>query len=302
LVSTPERTTAAAFPRHLKGQVVADSMTLRWPGLFARRYKHPRVVDRLLVPATPEPQIVCQLGGSAEFRERDLGENWITHQLRRGDLFVTRSKVPYEVRFTSPSGQELDSISIHLAVDVYLAAVEAAHPGKSESIDVIDYFGRDEPLAHLCFACAEMLAERVPGKSARVAHLTKLLASCLAEKYTTAAAEKADFRGGLPVRQLRKVEDYVQENLAGDISLESLADLVELSPFHFARVFKQTTGTSPLQFVTRERITRSQQLIRETRRSLIEIGLDVGYKNPSHFAQVFRRVVGVTPTEFRSAL
>jgi AraC family transcriptional regulator len=59
---------------------------------------------------------------------------------------------------------------------------------------------------------------------------------------------------------------------------------------------------SPLQFVTRERITRAQQLIRETRRSLIEIGLDVGYKNPSHFAQVFRRVVGVTPTEFRSAL
>ena len=59
---------------------------------------------------------------------------------------------------------------------------------------------------------------------------------------------------------------------------------------------------SPLQFVTRERITRAQQLIRETKRSLIEIGLDVGYKNPSHFAQVFRRVVGVTPTEFRSAL
>jgi AraC family transcriptional regulator len=141
----------------------------------------------------------------------------------------------------------------------------------------------------------------VPGKSARVTQLTKLLANYVAEKYTTAAAEKADFRGGLTVRQLRKVEEYVQEHLAGDISLESLAETAELSPFHFSRVFKQTTGMSPLQFVTRERITRAQQLIRETKRSLIEIGLDVGYKNPSHFAQVFRRVVGVTPTEFRSA-
>jgi AraC family transcriptional regulator len=46
----------------------------------------------------------------------------------------------------------------------------------------------------------------------------------------------------------------------------------------------------------------AQPLIRETRRSLIEIGLDLGYKNPSHFAQVFRRVAGVTPTEFRRAL
>jgi AraC family transcriptional regulator len=104
------------------------------------------------------------------------------------------------------------------------------------------------------------------------------------------------------VRQLRKVEDYIYERLVDDISLESLAELAELSPFHFSRVFKQTTGMSPLQFVTRERITRAQQLIRETKRSLIEIGLDVGYKNPSHFAQVFRRVVGVTPTESRSAL
>src|SRR5258708_32677132 len=59
---------------------------------------------------------------------------------------------------------------------------------------------------------------------------------------------------------------------------------------------------SPLQFVTRERIVRAQQLVRETSRSLVEIALEVGYTSPSHFAQVFRRVVGVAPTEFRSGL
>ena len=90
--------------------------------------------------------------------------------------------------------------------------------------------------------------------------------------------------------------------LAEDISVDALAGLVDLSPFHFSRVFKDATGMSPLQFVTRERITRAQQLIRETSLSLIEIALDVGYTSPSHFAQVFRRTVGVTPTEFRSTL
>jgi AraC family transcriptional regulator len=59
---------------------------------------------------------------------------------------------------------------------------------------------------------------------------------------------------------------------------------------------------TPLQFVTRQRITSAQQLIRETSRSLIDAGLEVGYTSPSHFAQVFRGVVGVTPTEFRSSL
>ena len=77
---------------------------------------------------------------------------------------------------------------------------------------------------------------------------------------------------------------------------------MDLSPFLFSRVFKVATGMTPLQFATRERITYAQQLIRETSRSLIEIGIEVGYSNPSHFAKVFRKVVGVTPTEFRSAL
>jgi AraC family transcriptional regulator len=58
-------------------------------------------------------------------------------------------------------------------------------------------------------------------------------------------------------------------------------------------------GMSPSQFITRERITRAQQLIRETSRSLNEIALEVGYSSPSHFAQVFRRDVVVTPTEYR---
>lgn len=63
----------------------------------------------------------------------------------------------------------------------------------------------------------------------------------------------------------------VSGNLTEEISVEALAELVELSPFHFSRVFRQATGMTPLQFVTRERITRAQQFIRETSRSLIEI-------------------------------
>ena len=73
---------------------------------------------------------------------------------------------------------------------------------------------------------------------------------------------------GLPIRQLRKVEDYVTADLAEEISIECLTELVELSSSHFALVFKESTGMTPLQFVTRQRITRAQQLIRETSRSL----------------------------------
>jgi len=299
---TPDRSSAAAFPRYVTGEMVTDSVALQWPGLYARRWRLPRVVDRLLVPATPEPHIACNLRGAAEFRERDVGGAWITRQIRAGDLFVTRSRTPYEVAFKSPPGEELDHLSLHIAVEPFRAALEARYPGKSDRVEVMDYFGRDEILWPICLTCAELLAARVPGKSPRVAALTQLFAAHLVEKYTSTVSRTPVHRGGMPIHQLRKVENHIAEDLAEEISVERLAELVELSSSHFAHVFKETTGMSPLQFITRQRITRAQQLIRETSRSLTDVGLEVGYTSPSHFAQVFRRVVGVTPTEFRSSL
>ena len=83
----PEQTTAAVLPRYLGGEVLIDSATLKWSGLFARRYRFARVVDGFLVPATAEPLITCQLKGSAEFQERDIGGVWLPRRVRRGDCY-----------------------------------------------------------------------------------------------------------------------------------------------------------------------------------------------------------------------
>lgn len=231
-----------------------------------------------------------------------MGGAWLTRQIGPGHIFVTRSKTPYEVRYSSRRGEELEIIQVHIAVDQFLAALEATFPGKADHVEVIDFFGRDKALAHLCFVCAEMLSARTPGRSRRVTALTQFFAAYLAEKYTGPAAEKPIFHGGLPICQLRKVEDHVREHFAEKVPVERLAELVDLSPFHFSRVFKESTGVTPLQFVVRERITRAQQLIRETSRTLIEVALEVGYTSPSSFTKAFRRVTGLTPMEFRTSL
>jgi AraC family transcriptional regulator len=301
-MTTPERTTAEVFPRYTGGAVLADSAALKWPGLFARRYRFPRVVNGFLVPATAEPLIVCILNGSAEFQERDVGGAWLPRHVRRRDIFVTGSKTPYELRWRSPAGAELDLIHLHLAVDQCLAAFARVYPDQVGAVEVTEFFGRDETLAHLSFACAEMLSARTAGTAKRVAAFAHLLALHLAEQYTNVAAQRPEQRGGLPIARLRKIEDYVRGHLAENICIKALAELAGLSPFHFARAFKQATGMTPHQFVVRERMLHAQQLIRETSRSLIDIALEVGYTSPSHFAQVFRREVGMAPTQFRNAL
>jgi AraC family transcriptional regulator len=148
-MKAPGRTTAEVFPRYVGGEVLADSATLRWPGLFVRRYRYSRVVDGFLVPATAEPLITCNIAGSAEFEEREIGGVWLPRRVRRGDLFVTRSKTPYELRWHSPVGGEIEVIHIHLGVDQCLAAFEMVYQDRAGSVEVTEFFGRDETLTHL---------------------------------------------------------------------------------------------------------------------------------------------------------
>jgi hypothetical protein len=144
-------------------------------GLFARRYRFARVVDGFLVPATAEPLITCQLNGSAEFYERDIGGAWVPRRVRRGDIFVTGSKTPcLRAALALPLGAEIDVIHIHLGVEQCLAAFEMVYQDKANAFEVIDFFGRDETLAHLSFACAEMLSVRTAGRLLRPMEYTKL--------------------------------------------------------------------------------------------------------------------------------
>ena len=226
----------------MPGEVLADSASLQWPGLYVRRYRFPRVVDRFLVPATPEPLISCGLTGSAEFRERELGETWVTRQIGRGDIFVTRRRRPTKCATVRVSAKSLKSSKSTLRSITGLKSLEAVYPGKGDEVDVIDFFGRDE--AYLLASALRAPRCFPQGRSVnpkRVADLAQLIASFLAETIWT-APQKAHFRGGLPIRQLRKVEDHVHENLAEDISVEALAELVEFDLLHFSRVFKHATG------------------------------------------------------------
>ena len=80
---------------------------------------------------------------------------------------MTGPKTPYELRWRSPMVAEMNVIQIHLAVDQYIAAVKRVHQEEPSAIEVIDFYGRDETLAHLSFACAEMLSPQTPGDSKR---------------------------------------------------------------------------------------------------------------------------------------
>ena len=106
-------------------------------------------------------------------------------------------------------------------------------------------------------------------------------------------------RGGLPPGKLRRVKDYMEAHLDGDITFRTMAELVHMSPYHFAHLFKQSTGLSPHQYLLHQRIRRATQLLQDARLSIMEISRRLGFRRPAHFTTAFRKVVGIAPSQYR---
>jgi AraC family transcriptional regulator len=106
--------------------------------------------------------------------------------------------------------------------------------------------------------------------------------------------------GALPQGRLRAVVEYIEAHLDAGPSLEQLAAVARLSPYHFARQFKAATGLPPHQYVIMRRVERAKQLLQGGDLSLAEVAADAGFSDQSVFTRHFKRLVGVTPGQFRT--
>lgn len=95
---------------------------------------------------------------------------------------------------------------------------------------------------------------------------------------------------------------FIQDKFCEELSLEDVAEHVHLNPYYFSKVFKQQTGETYIDYVTRLRIDKAKEWIRDGQLSLKEVCYLVGYKDPNYFSRVFKKVTGVSPTEFRNQI
>ena len=132
-----------------------------------------------------------------------------------------------------------------------------------------------------------------------VQSIAQAIAVHLARNYAELAKELHSGSPSLPGFKLRQITDWMSEHMAEEFDLERLASQARLSKFHFNRLFKNATGMSPSQYHINLRMDAARRMLRETKKSIIAVAMDVGYSNPSHFAKLFRRETGLSPSDYR---
>jgi AraC family transcriptional regulator len=276
-------------------EAAAASDLLGWVGLEAARYREAPASEISVSPLTHHTLVSI----TRPPKELDLRYEEVKRHTPppAGSISVVPAGSPALWRW---SGLK-DSLHIYLEPGL-VARVAAEAFGLDPARTMVPPLdGLDFP--HLRAAMAAVDAELTAGGAGgRLA--AESLANVLAVhliRHVLAPRPPARGRDGrLPRARLRAVVEYVEEHLDAGPSLEQMAAVARLSPYHFARQFKAATGLPPHQYVIARRVERAKQLLQCGGLSLAEVAAHAGFSDQSQFSRHFKRLVGVTPGQFRT--
>ncbi|HTT58374.1 MAG TPA: AraC family transcriptional regulator [Opitutaceae bacterium] len=295
----PEATSAEGLERFVGGQCLVAGRGAAWKEIQAWIVALPPVGEAVHLPAVSEPFLAWTLSGEVDFQEREGRQPWISHRIKKGSFFLTFGGAPYECRWRAVTAEPFEAMSVFVGLPLLeqaFAEIFGAGAPHARLRDVSAF--TDAALSSLMERLREELT-RPQASPLFVQGIAQAVAIHLARYYGDLAKGSRSSSPSLPGYKLRQTTEWMAEHVADEFDLERLARRVGLSKFHFHRLFKKATGVSPSRYHVNLRLDLARRLLRETKQSIVEIALEVGYANPSHFAQLFRRQTGLAPSDYR---
>ncbi|HEY8462386.1 MAG TPA: AraC family transcriptional regulator [Blastocatellia bacterium] len=290
-MATPKRLIESGFARQRPRYVFERSLS--WPGV---KVGHVRMLPGEMTNKQLNiHHIFIPLAGSYEGTMVATGGH-VVHSAR---TVGQASIVPAGQQYSAVWKEEFEDVGIHFDHD--FLSRQARELAQTDHVDLIRACGIGDPLVHqIGRSLAAEVDAGAPAGSIYAESLVNALVAHLLRHYSSAGARFQRHHGGLPKHKLRRVTEFIEENLERDLTLTEIAEIADLSPFHFARAFKQSTGSTPIQFLTRRRIDLAKRLLVESELPIVEIGLRAGFKNQSHFTTLFRKITAMTPRAYRN--
>jgi AraC family transcriptional regulator len=187
--------------------------------------------------------------------------------------------------------------TLYVMAEPGLVSEVAADLGvQPDSVELVEQHGVIDPaLLHIVMALRDGLRAGRADDAMYGESLSLALAVHLLRRYAAVPAGLQRLRGGLSQEKLTLAVEYIQDQLESGLSVSEIARTVHMSPFHFARLFKRSTGKSPYQYVVQARAKRAKELLKSDKFSIIEIAHRLGYADQSHLTRQLKDVFGATP-------
>jgi AraC family transcriptional regulator len=288
-----QRVSIGAVPQHLPDAPIATTRDRGWSGItldlhaFAPQY----------VVAAParDHHLICYCPyGRGRLIQRRAGKN-------HDSVISSGMSILMPAGYDSVwEGDAATSARLRVPTELIVRASEEIGARAQANFEILNVFRMHDPII-------ESLSKLLLGELDRPSHpaqrliveaTSHALAAHLLRSHNAFEAPSAEQISVLGAGTLANITSYIEEHLGGSIGLAELAAIARVSRFHFTRLFKRSTGLTPMAYVERSRIRQAQVLLKMAELPLSEIALVVGFADQSHFTRRFHRHVGFTPAAF----
>jgi AraC family transcriptional regulator len=243
--------------------------------------------------------IACGLANAPEDRFA-IGERWLagkreTERRQLGDIAIIPAGITHRCNWNTTVQFGILAIEPTLLQQI---GQDWVNPDK---IELTPQFmsERDDLIQSIFATLSAELATGGIGSNLLVDSLKTTLAIHLLRNYCTTFPRLFSYSDGLSAAKLMLITDYINSHLDRDLKLAELSAIVQISPYHFLRLFKKSVGITPHQYILQQRIDRAKYLLRSSNLDIAEIALKVGFCDASHLTRCFKNSLDMTPSQWR---
>ena len=270
---------------------IISSHEAGWQHLILEYHRQPAAE----IPEVYFQQHIVVVYLSEGIREKRMDDVSAVENSQIGDV----SLIPADVKYWCVD--RLDTEYIVLCVDPEYLIKSNRELIEDRTIELVPTFARPDPFIYgTALTLKQELETDYNGCCLYAESLLIGLNAHLLRKYSTVKSQAEKYIGLAPSK-LRLVLDLIDDRLSEKITLSDMASYLNLSKYYFSRQFKLSTGMTPHQYVTQQRVLKAQQLLKNKRLSLTDVARSCGFNHQSHFSRVFKQYSGVTPKQYRES-